>query len=124
MRIPSPLFWEVAIGYWKELDYGMPKDQPAAHREAVGATPVLARHTTKNDMSHHPQLIRLLKRCNLIYLSDWWNMSQLEWIDDDEVGQLVAHHRPASGVTLLSELLEQWTNKQWRKRGGWRNGSS
>ena len=116
-RIPSS-FWAAALKDWASMQYRMPTEtEPTLHREAVGATPVLARSLSKKDRYHQSDTTQLLTRSKLIYLSDIFDMSRLHWCSEEALrAALEPHATTADQLEHAVEWCRRWFRRLSRPR--------
>jgi len=110
--IPSS-FWPTAITDWSVLRYSPPPMSKAPHREAVGATPVLALSLPAEVRRNPTPVVRLMVRSNLIYLSDVFDMARLEWCDALSLGALLTPHVNATTATPAETIT--WMRRWFRR---------
>ena len=108
-KLPSK-FWAQAVKDWMQVGYGHPLQDGVAgggaHREMVGANPVLASYLAA--IGRVPRRVQqaaaTLCRADILYLSDLWDFTRLEWCSDEMVELLTEEARMSMGCPLQSVL--------------------
>ena len=85
-------FWEAAVADWSHLDYLPVTDAAHLPRERHGAFPALYHHLSRQQRRAPSLAVQVLVRASLIYLSDMWDYTRMDWLPEeqllDEVGAL------------------------------------
>jgi hypothetical protein len=101
-RLASP-FWKAAVLDWAKLGYAHPPAGAALspHREHAGSYPALAAVTAVGKWDNRSPAAQLLINSSLIYLSDFWNYSRLQWCTEEALAAAAAAAQPDPPVSSV-----------------------